>query len=224
MIRFVHASKGELPHRLSKDDGERALAVAYRDLKYRCHGPIRCGRRPSTLKLTPSEVKHFELIAAAQMEWRADGDRDAPAHPASTKKPKTAAKAQKKRKSASGKVALVIKRRWLNLILDRKKTWEIRGTPCNVRGLIKLAESGSNQLMGEAKVVDSISFKDFEEFKNHPEVYKSGIPADEMHTVKYRKIFAWVVEDAKRYKVPVPYKHHQGAVTWVKIGETQEPD
>ena len=137
---------------------------------------------------------------------------------------KTAAKAQKKRKSASGKVALVIKRRWLNLILDRKKTWEIRGTPCNVRGLIKLAESGSNQLMGEAKVVDSISFKDFEEFKNHPEVYKSGIPADEMHTVKYRKIFAWVVEDAKRYKVPVPYKHHQGAVTWVKIGETQEPD
>ena len=113
--------------------------------------------------------------------------------------------------------ALVIKRRWLNLILDRKKTWEIRGTPCNVRGLIKLAESGSSQLMGEARVVGCISFKDLDEFKNHPEVWKSGIPPEEMHMVKYRNIFAWVLEDAKRYTPSRPYTHPQGAVTWVRL-------
>ena len=119
---------------------------------------------------------------------------------------------------ASGKLALVVKRHWLNLILDGTKTWEIRGAACSVRGLIKLAQSGSGQLMGEARVVDSISFKDLDEFKNHPEVWKSGIPPEEMHIVKYRKIFAWVLEDAKRYNVPEPYTHHQGAITWVRLG------
>jgi len=118
---------------------------------------------------------------------------------------------------ASGKLALVVKRHWLNLILDDTKTWEIRGAACNVRGLIKLAQSGSGQLMGEARVVDSISFKDLDEFKNHPEVWKSGIPPEEMHMVKYRNIFAWVLEDAKRYNLPQAYAHPQGAVTWVKL-------
>ena len=40
---------------------------------------------------------------------------------------------------------------------------------------------------------------------------------EEFHMVKYRKIFAWVLEDAKRYKPSRPYRHPQGAVTWVRL-------
>ena len=70
--------------------------------------------------------------------------------------------------------------------------------------------------MGEARVVGCISFKDLDEFKSHPDVGKCGISPDEMHIIKYEKIFAWVLEDAKRYDVPEPYTHPQGAITWVR--------
>ena len=71
VIAFVDASEGALPRERSEDGGERALAIALRDLKIRCERPIRGGSRPSTLKLTPSEFKYFGLIAAAQAKWTA---------------------------------------------------------------------------------------------------------------------------------------------------------
>ena len=32
----------------------------------------------------------------------------------------------------------------------------------------------------------------------------------------YKKNYAWPLSDAKRLEKPVPYKHPQGAVKWVK--------
>lgn len=64
LLEFVTAS-GALPRRRSENSAEKALAVAYRDLKARCVGCIRGGTKPSTQMLTPCEVEYFNLIAQA---------------------------------------------------------------------------------------------------------------------------------------------------------------
>jgi len=33
----------------------------------------------------------------------------------------------------------------------------------------------------------------------------------------YQKTYAWVLTNAKRLRVPIPYQHPQGAVIWVKL-------
>ena len=51
----------------------------------------------------------------------------------------------------SAKKALVVKKKWLDLILAGLKTWEIRGRPTAKRGWIHLAESqAGGKLMGRA--------------------------------------------------------------------------
>ena len=55
----------------------------------------------------------------------------------------------------SAKVALVVKKKWLDLILEGRKDWEVCGMHTNHRGWIHLAESkASGLLMGRARVVD----------------------------------------------------------------------
>jgi len=66
LIAFVTLSRGVLPRWRSDEPCEASLANAYRDLKSRCNGPIRSGKSPSELKLTPSEVVYFNQIEAAR--------------------------------------------------------------------------------------------------------------------------------------------------------------
>ena len=53
--------------------------------------------------------------------------------------------------------------------------------------------------------------KDFMKHKKHHCV-------TDMKDVPYKRIFAWVVERAERFKKPFVYKHRTGAVIWVKVG------
>ena len=71
LIAFVTLSRGVLPRRRSDEPCEASLANAYRDLKSRCNGPIRSGKSPSELKLTPSEVAYFNQIEEARNRGRA---------------------------------------------------------------------------------------------------------------------------------------------------------
>lgn len=48
------------------------------------------------------------------------------------------------------KRALIIKKKWLDKILDEGKVWEMRATKTKVRGKIGLIESGSGMIVGEA--------------------------------------------------------------------------
>jgi len=108
----------------------------------------------------------------------------------------------------------VITPHWLELILRRKKTWEVRGTPTAKRGLIHLAVSGGGGLiLGKASLVDCLPLKN-DELRRHED--KHCIPEKDLPLVKYRKIFAWVFKDASRYQTPLKYKHSQGAIVWAK--------
>lgn len=109
---------------------------------------------------------------------------------------------------------LIIKKPWLDLIFEGKKIWEIRGCNTKTRGIIKLIQSGSGLIVGECELVDSKQLSLLE--------YKDNINKHQVQNVDnlpYPKTFAWELKNAKRYKIPKPYKHKCGAVIWVNLDE-----
>ena len=113
----------------------------------------------------------------------------------------------------SAKRALVVKKKWLELILARQKTWEIRGSSTSKRGWIHLAQSkAGGQLVGRARLVASfpVSRSVFKKsFNKHRVPSLSEVPYDTPH--------AWVLEDAEEFDKPFQYEHKQGAVVWVDV-------
>lgn len=109
---------------------------------------------------------------------------------------------------------LIIKEPWIDLILDGKKTWEIRGSSTHIRDPIALIRSKSGLVVGTANIIDCIPLHGPDEVEkilnNHDKhhVPLGGIP--------YDKPYAWLLDDAVRWEEPLPYKHPQGAVIWVK--------
>lgn len=109
------------------------------------------------------------------------------------------------------KKGLIIKKNWLDKIFNEGKTWEMRATKTKVRGNILLIESGSGMIVGEACLVgcSHIPIKPNNKYFDKHKV-------EDTELLKKWK-YAWVLSEAIRYKVPIPYKHQQGAVIWVNI-------
>jgi len=113
----------------------------------------------------------------------------------------------------SARVALVVKKQWVDKILAGEKDWEIRGSATARRGWVQFAESkAGGTLVGRARLVDCIRVPK-ETFRSHIRRHRVTNVAD----VPYKNIFAWVFEDAERFTKPFFYKHSPGAVIWVKV-------
>ena len=111
------------------------------------------------------------------------------------------------------KLALVVKKHWLDKILAGEKDWEIRGCATARRGWIHLAESrAGGTLVGRVRLVDYIRVPKAT-FKRHSRRHCVANVAD----VPYKSIFALVFEDAERFTKPFVYNHSPGAVIWVKV-------
>jgi hypothetical protein len=108
--------------------------------------------------------------------------------------------------------ALIIKKPWIDRILDGKKTWEIRGCRTNIRGQIELIQSGSGLVVGSCKIIDCKELT-LEDYKNN--IDKHNI--QDVTTLPYKSTYAWVIKDAKRFETPKKYKHPQGAIIWVNL-------
>ena len=115
-------------------------------------------------------------------------------------------------------MALTIKKKWLDLILASRKTWEIRGTSTKRRGFIHFAESGSGQLRGRAKLVGCRQLNRRKLMKYQ---HKHQVPNAEM--VTYKNIWAWILKDAEPYENSFHYSHTQGAVIFVKVRKPMGP-
>lgn len=108
---------------------------------------------------------------------------------------------------------LIVKPKWLNLILDGKKDLEIRGSLTNKRGRIGLIESGSGEIKGFVDIVCSYPID-----RDLFEANRSRHCIDaEYDKLPYQKPCAWVFQNPVRFKKPIKYKHPQGAVIWVKV-------
>ncbi len=109
--------------------------------------------------------------------------------------------------------ALIIKEKWLNLILSGKKTWEIRSSSTRIRGKILLIKSGSKQIFGECELVDTIKL-DLDQYKISVNKHCINVKQD---ILPYKNTYAWVLQNPQEYNNPIPYKHPMGAVIWVNI-------
>ena len=107
---------------------------------------------------------------------------------------------------------LIIKKKWLDLILSGKKTLEIRGSRIHKRGKIGLIESGSGEIKGTCELVDCIGPLSKNDFKKNQNKHQSKLS-------NYKTTYAWVLTKPKRFSKPKKYKHPQGAVMWVKLKE-----
>ena len=108
--------------------------------------------------------------------------------------------------------ALIIKKPWIDYILDGNKTWEIRGSKTNIRGKIELIQSGSGLVVGCCEIIDCKKLS-FQDYINNKDKHKIS----DTTCLPYKNTFAWIISNAQRYKEPRKYKHPNGAIIWVNL-------
>lgn len=104
----------------------------------------------------------------------------------------------------------IIRQPWADLILSGKKTWEIRGSRCNIRGWVGLVCQG--QWVGNVKISDSLELSLSQYQQNQG---KHQVP--DTTSCRYKNINAWVITDFKKFKTPKKYTHKPGCVIWVNL-------
>jgi hypothetical protein len=112
--------------------------------------------------------------------------------------------------------ALIVREPWIGLILAGTKTWEMRRRGLSHRGERALVRSGSGLVVGLCDLVDSLPGLDREAFDAAED--RHGIAA-EARPEAFRRGWnvPWVVDGARPLSRPVPYRHPQGAVTFVNL-------
>lgn len=112
---------------------------------------------------------------------------------------------------------LVVKKEWASLIFegdsDGRKLLEVRGSSTGVRGRVGIIESGSGLVVGSVEICGCMAFtrQSFEGLRAQHKLKCS------YWELPYRAPCGWELRDAYRFPEPVPYRHPQGAVIWVKL-------
>jgi hypothetical protein len=102
--------------------------------------------------------------------------------------------------------------KWLKLILEGRKTWEIRSTCTNFRGRIALGNTKTKNYEGYATIIDcrEYSVKGLKRFgdKHQANEFIQG------YAGKRETLFAWVLSDVSVEPKPKPYSYSTGS--WCK--------
>ena len=109
---------------------------------------------------------------------------------------------------------LIVRSPWIELILEGKKTWEIRGSNTSIRGKIALIKSGTGKILGCVDIVDSkkISLSDY-----HNSINYHCVENAKQFSLYYKNTYAWVLNNPMKFDVPITYIHPKGAVIWVNL-------
>ena len=107
---------------------------------------------------------------------------------------------------------LIIKKKWLDLILSGEKSIELRSRNTTRRGPVALIESGSGLIRGEVTLHNTYMLP-----REMLSAYQPCHRVDDFSEIKYPVIWAWSVTSPVRYAEPVPYTHPRGAVVWVSL-------
>ncbi|MEK4428472.1 ASCH domain-containing protein [Paenibacillus sp. FSL M7-0802] len=109
---------------------------------------------------------------------------------------------------------LIIKPKWADMVLSGFKPWEIRGSRTHKRGTIGIIKSGSGLVYGTVELVGCVPLTMYNWYENNDKHHLSYADVD------YKTPYAWVMQNPVIYPVPIPYKHPQGAVIWVRLPKT----
>lgn len=107
---------------------------------------------------------------------------------------------------------LTIKPQWLRLILEGKKTWEIRSNDLKQLGPVHLSPSGTNDIVATCEISQCVRLT--------PGIFYDSIAKhrlSELGEVKYKNPYAWVLTNVKRVDPPLVYKHKIGAVIFTRL-------
>ena len=107
---------------------------------------------------------------------------------------------------------LIIKKKWLDLILSGEKTIELRSRDTTKRGPVALIESGSGLIRGEVTLFNTYKLP-----QGMLSVYQYCHRVEDLSEIKYPVVWAWCVRSPVRYAEPIPYTHPRGAVVWVSL-------
>jgi predicted transcriptional regulator len=108
---------------------------------------------------------------------------------------------------------LKIDDKWVNLILNGSKTWEIRRRNTLIRERIALGNTKTKRVVGYATIVDSFEMT-VEELKKYNDKHQANDFLDKYFDGR-KILFAWVLEDIKVETKPKSYSHSTGS--WCKV-------
>jgi hypothetical protein len=111
---------------------------------------------------------------------------------------------------------LIIADPWIGYILEGRKTWEMRSQATAFRGWFGLIRKGTGAVWGVARLVGCGNPLSPEAMiANHD---RHRIPDTMIRSGEVAKWNTpWVLADVRRLPEPVPYRHRNGAVTWVEF-------
>lgn len=110
---------------------------------------------------------------------------------------------------------LIIKKRWLDLIMSGKKTLEIRGCrTSHVGEEIAILESGSQKIRGFCTIKEVMDL-DKGKWEVHRDRHCVDVPWENL-IKRYKTPYAWHLS-AITPKEGLTYEHPKGAVIWVNL-------
>lgn len=112
---------------------------------------------------------------------------------------------------------LIVRDPYASQLLDGEKIWEIRGKPTQIRGPVVIVKAGTGKAFGTANLVRVLGPLDLDDL-----VTASELPDEERDELRhdglpYRKTYAYVFTNPRRFEQPISYLHRSGAVTWVRL-------
>lgn len=123
--------------------------------------------------------------------------------------------------------ALLMKKQWADKILSGAKTLELRSSNTRKRGTVGIASGG--KVLGEVDIIDSfqIAFND-DHGQMHDLVPHSFAHLYPQHCVesssqiKYQKVWAWSLANARLYDHPVDLHVKRGCIVWARMETSKE--
>jgi hypothetical protein len=116
-----------------------------------------------------------------------------------------------------GPRGLMVRDPYASQILNGRKIWEIRGRPTQIRGPVVIVKSGTGRAFGTANLVRVLGPLEIEDLKCAPELPEGERDEIGRHGLPYPKTYAYVFTNPKWFELPIPYRHSNGAVTWVRL-------
>lgn len=111
---------------------------------------------------------------------------------------------------------LKIREKWLDLILNKKKVWELRGMNTKIRGKILLIQTATRSqkacIRGEISITGTkkLELSDLHDTTEYHRVVDTT-------EIKYKRIYAWIFEDVTVYNEPIyNFRNPKGSVIWVE--------
>jgi len=109
---------------------------------------------------------------------------------------------------------LIVKEPFATLIVEGKKTWEIRKSRTRVRGEVLILNRG--MAIGKAELVDVLGPFTPEELASHQEKHRATLEFLREYS-NGKPLYAWVFRNAEKFETPKRIGISKGAQVWANV-------